>query len=98
MNRSQNDIKTLNKVKQIVKNKLPEFASRYFSHNMELKAPDTLLGYAIDLSSFFEYIRSMYLHNDKMVITDLEKITPLPLLFLRSQVCNAPLKSQIHSR
>ncbi len=76
MNRSQNDVKTLEKVNMIVNEKLPGFASRYFNYNMELKAPGTLYGYALDLTAFFDYLGSMSIKVDKMVISDLDKITP----------------------
>ena len=76
MNRSEDDIKILKKVNTIVKEKFPGFASRYFSHNMDIKTPRTLWGYAIDLTSFFEYLETVSFHVDKMVISDLDKITP----------------------
>ena len=60
----------------IVTEKLPGFASRYFNHNMDLKTPGTLYGYAMDLTAFFEYLGEMSFNVDKMVISDLDKITP----------------------
>ena len=39
-----NDVKILDKVDMIVKEKLPGFASRYFNHYMDVKAPGTLYG------------------------------------------------------
>ncbi len=76
MNRSQDDIQVLKKVNMIVKENLPGFASRYFSYNMDIKTPRTLWGYAIDLTSFFEYLETISFHVDKMVISDLDSITP----------------------
>ena len=60
MNRSDDDQRTIEKVKQIVKDHFPGFASRYFNYNMYLKAPRSLYGYALDLKSFFE--------NDKYTV------------------------------
>ena len=39
MNRSEDDIHVKEKVNEIVRNRLPGFASRYFSYNMDLKVP-----------------------------------------------------------
>ncbi len=71
-----NDVKILDKVDMIVKEKLPGFASRYFNHYMDVKAPGTLYGYAIDLVSFFDYISSVSINTDEMVVSDMDKITP----------------------
>ena len=76
MNRSQDDIQVLKKVNTIVKEKLPGFASRYFSYNMDIKTPRTLWGYALDLKSFFEYLEQSSYKVDKMTIKDLETVTP----------------------
>ena len=59
MNRSQDDIRTIEKVKQIVRERFPGFASRYFNYNMYLKAPKSLYGYALDLTSFFDYLETI---------------------------------------
>ena len=53
MNRHDDDIRIMEKVKQIVKIKLPGFAGRYFNDNLDKKVPRTLYGYALDLTSFF---------------------------------------------
>ncbi len=79
MNRSQDDINVIKKVNMIVQDKLPEFASRYFKANMDIKTPRTLYGYATDLTSFFEYLE--YRDTDSfdvklMGISDLNKIDP----------------------
>ena len=78
MNRSQDDIYVREKVNMLVQDKLPEFASRYFKANMDVKTPRTLYAYAIDLASFFEYLE--YRETDSldrkcMVISDLNRIT-----------------------
>ena len=39
MNRSEDYINVKEKVNEIVRNRLPGFASRYFSYNMDLKVP-----------------------------------------------------------
>ena len=39
MNRSEDDIHVKEKVNEIIRNRLPGFASRYFSYNMDLKVP-----------------------------------------------------------
>ena len=76
MNRYQNDIRTLEKVKVIVKENLPGFAARYFGDNLNQKAPGTLLGYALDLKGFFEYLETISCRTDKMTLQDLDKISP----------------------
>ena len=48
MNRSEDDIHVKEKVNEIVRNRLPGFASRYFSYNMDLKVP-TLDGSSNDI-------------------------------------------------
>jgi site-specific recombinase XerD len=62
----------------IVRNKLPKFASRYFKTNMETKSPQSLYGYALDLTSFFEYLK--YREPDLfdvtgMTLLDLNELT-----------------------
>ena len=76
MNRTQNDIQTIKKVNAIVREKLPEFASRYFHHNLDIKTPLTLYGYALDLAAFFKFLESISFPIDQMTIRDLGKITP----------------------
>ena len=76
MNRYQDDIRTIEKVKQIVNERFPDFASRYFNYNMYLKAPRSLYGYALDLTSFFEFLESIAYKADSMNIGDLKGITP----------------------
>ena len=78
MNRSQDDINVIKKVNMIVQERLPKFASRYFKANMEVKTPRTLYGYAVGLTSFFEYLEDT---NEKsfeiarMSISDLNKVS-----------------------
>lgn len=76
MNRSQDDIRTIEKVKQIVRERFPGFASRYFNYNMYLKAPKSLYGYALDLTSFFDYLETINYIPLNMTLRDLEEITP----------------------
>ncbi len=78
MNRSQDDINVIKKVNMIVQDRFPEFAYRYFRENMNIKTPRSLYAYAIDLTSFFEYLE--YLETDsfdtkRMLISDLNRIT-----------------------
>ena len=76
MNRSQDDIRTIEKVKQIVRERFPGFASRYFNYNMYLKVPKSLYGYALDLTSFFDYLETINYIPLNMTLRDLEEITP----------------------
>ncbi len=76
MNRQQDDIQIIEKLNMIVKKDLPDFASRYFKANMEIKAPRTLYGYALDLKSFFEYLDSIDFKVNTMKISDMDKISP----------------------
>ena len=76
MDKSKTDINMLQKVNMIVSEKLPGFASRYFSNNMDLKTPGTLYGYALDLSAFFEFLETRSISVRKMVISDMDRITP----------------------
>lgn len=76
MTRSDDDQRTIEKVKQIVKDHFPGFASRYFNYNMYLKAPRSLYGYALDLKSFFEFLESIDFTVKSMNLSDLERITP----------------------
>ena len=76
MNRYEDDIRITEKVKQIVKDKLPGFASRYFNDNLSTKTPRSLYGYALDLTVFFDYLSSMDYNIPQMTIDDLNKITP----------------------
>ena len=75
MNRHDDDIRIMEKVKQIVKNKLPGFASRYFNDNRDKKVPRTLYGYALDLTSFFEYLESVCKPISEMTLDDLNCVT-----------------------
>ncbi len=76
MNREQDDIRTIEKVNQIVKDELPGFASRYFNHNMSLKTPRSLYGYTLDLKYFFQYLETIGLSIKDMLLKDLDQITP----------------------
>ena len=63
----------------IVRDKLPKFATRYFKANMETKSIQSLYGYALDLTSFFEYLK--YREPDsfdvaRMTLLDLNDLTP----------------------
>ena len=78
MNRSQDDINVIKKVNMIVQERLPKFASRYFKANMEVKTPRTLYGYAVDLTSFFEYLEDTNeksFETARMSISDLNKVS-----------------------
>ena len=78
MNRAKNDLNTKNKIKKIVSDNLPSFASRYFKANMETKSLQSLYGYALDLTSFFEYLKYREPESfdvARMTLLDLNEIT-----------------------
>ncbi len=66
----------MEKVKQIVADRLPGFAGRYFNYNMNIKTPRSLYGYALDLTIFFDYLESINYVAKSMTLQDLESITP----------------------
>ena len=79
MNRSKKELETKNKVNIIVRDKLPKFASRYFKANMETKSLQSLYGYALDLTSFFEYLKYREPESfdiARMTISDLNELSP----------------------
>ncbi len=76
MDRKNDDKDVLIKVNRIVKEDLPDFASRYFRHNIDTLAPRSLYGYAMDLKLFFKYLDSISFKTGKIVLADLDKITP----------------------
>ena len=75
MNRHDDDIRIMEKVKQIISSKLPGYASRYFNDNWDKKVPRTLYGYALDLKAFFEYLESISKPISKMTLEDLNSVT-----------------------
>ena len=76
MSRSNDDVMIIEKVKLIVKEKLPGFASRYFNDKMSKMMPRSLYGYAHDLTAFFDYLGTRSFDIGKMILRDLDRITP----------------------
>ena len=79
------------KIDNLIKSRMPSFAFKFFKYQKEKLTPESLYGYVVDMSAFFEFISDKNHYSIKdMTMKDFESISEddIEEYLIESETCN----------